>query len=85
MSFIGKIFKKIGKAIGLFPEAPKLPALPPPPPPPPGRDDAAIALAADKKRTIEHKRKGRRALFTGPAAGVTDEANLGRPAATLGG
>ncbi len=76
MTFLKNIFS---------PSKPRLPAVQAAPPPPPERTDPAIAAAAGKQRQADLRRRGRRSLFTGTAAGGTEEATLGRPAATLGG
>lgn len=73
-----------GKSL-FSPPRPRLPAIQPAPPPPPERTDPLVAAGGEKARKEELRRRGRRSLFTGTAAGVTDEATLGRPAATLGG
>ena len=49
--------------------------------PPPGRRDPAIAIARKKQRDIELKRRGRRASILTSRRGVTQSANVSRPAA----
>lgn len=58
------------------------PSPPPPPPPPPTAEDPAIQQAKDKLRLSELNRRGRSASMMNGGSGVTDEAPLGRPAAS---
>ncbi len=60
------------------------PVPPPTPTPPPERDSLAAAAAADKERKEALKRRGRKASILNSAQGVTEDAPLGRPAASSG-
>lgn len=79
-----------GKSL-FSPPKPPAPVIYQPPPAqvaaatPPERTDPKIAEAADKARQDELKRRGRAASILTSGQGVTEDAPLGRPAATLGG
>ena len=60
----------------------KAPVLPPTPPPV-KRDDPAIGAAKSKLRASELRRKGRRSTIISGGAGVTGDAPLSQPRATL--
>ena len=71
---------------GLF-SSPSVPAPPPPPPPPPPvpqRTDPEVEEARRAEQTRQKRRRGARAILTGPQGAESDLGSVARPQARSG-